>query len=123
LRDGALGEHAEMLGVEVHVLDVKVDEFLQPDAGPEEDLDDDAVPDGQRGCPAAKFLEQTALLGLGQKLGGSPGKPAKGQRPGRILPDDPVLLGPGEERPDSRLEPVHGRRRADAASSRGRHLR
>ncbi len=58
-----------MLGVEVHVLDVKVDEFLQPDAGPEEDLDDDAVPDRQGGCPAAKFLEQTGF-GLGQKLGG-----------------------------------------------------
>ena len=32
LRDAALGADPEMLGVEVHIIDVQVDQFPQPDA-------------------------------------------------------------------------------------------
>ena len=41
MRNAALGADAEMLRVEFHILDVQIDEFLQPDAGTQEEFDDE----------------------------------------------------------------------------------
>ena len=68
-----------MLGIEVHILDVQIDQFLQPDTGAEEQLDDDPVPRRQHGGPAAKLLEQPPFLSFRQKARGVAWKPTQPQ--------------------------------------------
>gem|GEM_PF-2735194 len=85
--DATFGTDKEVLGIEVDVLYVQIDEFLQPDAGPEKQLDNDAVTSGYHtpgfsvlgSRAAAKLLEQSSLLGLGQELWQRTGEPVQSQ--------------------------------------------
>ena len=85
--DAPLGTDKEVLGIEVDVLNVQIDELLQPYAGPEKQLDNDAITSGCHtpglsalgSRPAAKLFEQTALLGLGQEPWQRTGKSVQSQ--------------------------------------------
>ena len=78
-----LARYAEMPGVEVHVVDIQVDQLPQPDAGAQEQLDDEPVPAGERRGPAPELLEQPSLLRLGQEARRGARQPPQGHRPGR----------------------------------------
>ena len=67
MRDATLRTDSEMLCVEFHVLDVQIDEFLQSDAGPEEQLDDDSIPGNHYRGSVLEYLEKAALLRLSEK--------------------------------------------------------
>ncbi len=95
-----------MLGVEVHVINVEVNQFPQADAGAEKQLDHEPVPAGDLGGSAPKFFRQPPFLGFGQEGGCGAWQPSQGHRPGWVLRDLPGLLCPGEKRPDGRLEAV-----------------
>ena len=86
-----------MLGVEFHVLDIKVDKFLQPYASTEKEFDNHSIPGCHHRRPTAKLLEQAEFLRLGEEPGWFTRKPVQGQRRSRVLPHKPVLLCPCEE--------------------------
>lgn len=50
LGDGALPDNADVFRVQVNVGDIEVGEFLEPDAGAEEQFKDDPVAFGVAGC-------------------------------------------------------------------------
>ena len=114
----ALGTDPEMFGVEVDVVNVEVDQFLQADAGSQEQLNDHPVPAGELGGAAPQLFRQPPLLGLGQEGRCGARQPSQGHRARRVLGDLPGLLRPGEKRPDGRLEAVQRRRGPGSAGGR-----
>ena len=91
----------------------------QPDAGAQEQLDDEPVPAGElRGSPP-ELLEQPPLLGLGQEAWRRGRQPPQGHRPRGVLRHLSGLFRPGEEGPDSHLEAVQLRRGTGGARGRG----
>lgn len=67
LRDVPLAHDADVLPVQVHVLDVEVYEFGQANARSEEDLEDDTVTLREWVRPVVKFLEESSLLRLSKE--------------------------------------------------------
>ena len=79
MRDTALGADTQMPGIKFYILHIQIDEFLQSDAGTEEQLDDDSISSCSHRGLAAEFLEQVLFLSLRQEPWRCAGKPAHGQ--------------------------------------------
>lgn len=109
LSDAAFGHDANVLTVDVYVIDIQTREFRESNTGAQKQLEDSTVAAGQRVCAVSEFFEQPALLGFSQELGRRSRQALCGYRPCRVGLCDAALGSPGKERADNRLQPMHCR--------------
>ena len=111
LRNCTFAHDANVLAIQVNVVDVQVYQFRDADPCTEEQFKDDAVAACQWIGTVVEFIEEPALLCFGQELGRCSRQALCGDGLGRTGVYQTTLDSPRKERADHRLEPMHCRGR------------